>query len=70
MLAPSPSPFNEFSNDNDPHSEHDFGAFELEGQKVFWKIDYYSRDLKAGSENPADPMQTCRMLTIMLAEDY
>jgi hypothetical protein len=37
--------FNEFSNDNDPHSEHDFGAFELEGQKVFWKIDLYEREL-------------------------
>lgn len=62
--------FNEFSKDNDPHAEHDFGAFELQGRKCFWKIDYYNRDLSAGSENPADPSQTCRVLTIMLAEDY
>ena len=62
--------FTDFTKDNDPHSEHDFGAFELEGQKVFWKIDYYFRDLQAGSEDPSDPMQTCRVLTIMLASDY
>jgi hypothetical protein len=53
--------FSEFSKDNDPHNEHDFGAFELQGQKVFWKIDYYDRSLQAGSENPADPFLTCRV---------
>ena len=62
--------FTDFNPDNNPHHEHDFGSFELDGQKVFWKFDYYDRELKYGSENPADPLQTCRILTIMLAEDY
>jgi hypothetical protein len=26
---------------NDPYGEHDFGSFELAGEKFFWKIDYY-----------------------------
>jgi hypothetical protein len=27
--------FDDFSADNDPHREHDFGSFELEGEKIF-----------------------------------
>ena len=54
--------FKDFSEDNDPHGERDFGAFEHNGQRIFWKIDYYARDLMHGSENPADPKQTVRCL--------
>ena len=32
--------FDTFSADNDPYGEHDFGSFELDGEKLFWKIDY------------------------------
>jgi len=62
--------FSEFSEDNDPHGEHDFGAFEHGSDTLFWKIDYYSRDLQAGSEDPADPAVTTRVLTVMLAPEY
>ena len=62
--------FDEFTYDNDPHHEHDFGAFILDGQKLFWKIDCYDSDLKYGSEDPADPTVTHRVLTVMLAEEY
>ncbi len=62
--------FNSFTESNDPHQEHDFGSITFEGQKIFWKIDYYAHDMQHGSENPADPKQTCRVLTIMLASEY
>ena len=62
--------FDGFTPDNDPHGEHDFGAFEHEGERIFWKIDYYAPDMEHGSENPADPKQTVRVLTIMLASEY
>lgn len=62
--------FDDFTEDNDPHGEHDFGAFDHRGEKIFWKIDYYALDMKHGSENPADPSQTVRVLTIMLASEY
>jgi Protein of unknown function (DUF3768) len=62
--------FQEFSDDNDPYSEHDFGSFELVSRRFFWKIDYYDKRCEFGSDDPADPDKTTRVLTIMLAEDY
>jgi len=62
--------FDSFTPDNDPYKEHDFGAIEHEGARIFWKIDYYAPDLQHGSEDPADPKQTVRVLTIMLASEY
>src|SRR6516162_8067014 len=41
--------FSNFTGDNDPHGEHDFGSFELDGIKLFWKIDYYDQNLEYGS---------------------
>jgi hypothetical protein len=64
------STFDAFTEDNDPHNEHDFGSFEVVGRKFFWKIDYFDKTLAWGSENPADPQQTVRVLTLMLADDY
>jgi hypothetical protein len=62
--------YDDFTADNDPHGEHDFGAIEHNEQTFFWKIDYYDRAMEAGSEDPSDPEQTTRVLTIMLAEEY
>ncbi len=62
--------FEEFAPDNDPYGEHDFGAIEIAGQKLFFKIDYYDPGLEFGSEDPADPSKTTRVLTLMLAEEY
>lgn len=62
--------FNEFSADNDPYGEHDFGAFDEAGRRFFWKIDYYDPAVHFGSEDPADPSKTCRVLTLMLAHEY
>ena len=62
--------FDTFTTDNDPYNEHDFGSVVVNGQKVFWKIDYYSADLTSGSPDPSDPNETCRVLTVMLAREY
>ena len=62
--------FSNFTKDNDPHGEHDFGTFEIEGETYFFKIDYYALDLDGGSEDPADPSVTTRVLTIMRADEY
>ena len=64
--------FDDFTEDDDPHGEHDFGAFDMAGAgKVFWKIDYYAdKSCATGSEDPADPAKSFRVLTIMLDSEY
>ena len=78
--------FDAFTEDNDPHGERDFGTIYQLGdgqwtterprmcdddrERVFWKLDYYDRDLRFGSEDAANPAVTRRVLTIMLADEY
>jgi hypothetical protein len=62
--------FDEWTTDNDPHGEHDFGSFDLGGVTYFFKVDYYALDMEGGSEDPADPEKTTRVLTIMRADEY
>lgn len=62
--------FDGFDEDNDPHHEHDFGSLTWCGQTMFWKIDYYDGAMVYGSEDPADPRVTTRVLTVMLASEY
>ena len=33
--------YDDFCHANDPYEEHDFGSFEVDGQTIFFKIDYY-----------------------------
>jgi uncharacterized protein DUF3768 len=62
--------FDDFCHANDPHEEHDFGAFDADGQGVFFKIEYFDETLTYHSPDPADPSVTKRVITIMLAEEY
>lgn len=61
--------FNDFAKD-DPYGEHDFGSISHNGEKIFWKIDYYDQDGEQGSEDPSDPDVTTRVLTVMLAHEW
>jgi hypothetical protein len=62
--------FEDFNEDNDPYNERDFGSLDVCGERVFWKIDYYDKSLKYGSQEPADSSITERILTLMLASEY
>jgi len=70
MIVRRVASFSEFTPENDPHGEHDFGSFAVAGRKFFFKIDYFDAAMEFGSEDPADPAKTTRVLTIMLAEEY
>ena len=78
--------FDAFDEDNDPHGERDFGTIyqladgrwtterprvpEDERERVFWKLDYYDRQMEFASDDAADPAVTRRVLTIMLSDEY
>lgn len=78
--------FDQFTDDNDPYDEHDFGTVyrlasgqwtqhrptdpDTIAQTVFWKIDYYDNSHQFGSEEPWDALKTARVLTVMLASEY
>ncbi len=59
--------YDDFCHANDPYEEHDFGSFEADGHVVFFKIDYFDKNLTYHSP---DPSVTERVITIMLAEEY
>ena len=78
--------FDAFDDDNDPHGERDFGTIyqltdgrwtterprmrEDERERVFWKFDYYDRQMEFASDDAANPAITRRVLTIMLSDEY
>lgn len=78
--------YDAFTEDNDPHGERDFGTIyqivdgrwtterprlrDDERERVFWKVDYYDRNMRFASEDAADPSLTRRVLTIMLSDEY
>ena len=62
--------FDSFTEDNDPHGEHDFGSIDIAGLKIFWKVDNFDLEMKMHSPDPANQEVTHRVLTIMLASEY
>jgi hypothetical protein len=62
--------FSTFDGDNDPYGEHDFGSLTVEGQKLYWKIDYFDPSMLHHAPDPADRETTRRVLTILFPEEY
>ena len=62
--------FDDFTDDCDPGGRHEMGAVEIDGQKVWFKIDLYDRDYRFGGDAPADPEQTRRVLTVLFPDEW
>ena len=62
--------FDAFDEDNNPYGENDFGAFDFDGHRIMFKVDYYAKGMQAASPDPSNSAVTERMLTLMLAEEY
>ena len=56
LLLKQVQTFSNFTSDNDPYGEHDFGAIQFEGHKIFWKIDTFAdSSLTYGADDPPPP---------------
>ncbi|MEL0210746.1 DUF3768 domain-containing protein [Sphingomonas sp. ABOLE] len=53
----------------DERVERRRGEVTFQGRQIRFAIDYYDGSIEWGSENPADPDVTTRVMTIMLPED-
>ena len=62
--------FGNFTKNNNPWGEKDFGSFNFKKETFNWKIDYYDNDMKYHSPDKSNPDKTVRVLTIMKAEEY
>jgi hypothetical protein len=62
--------FDEFSEDNDPWQEHDMAFLDVDGARIFFKVDYYDPEMRHLSADASNPEITRRVLTIGLASDY
>ena len=64
--------FDNFTSNNDPYQEHDFGKIDHKGQSFFWKIDYYQdKNCEYGYDfESLNEDKAYRVLTIMLADEY
>lgn len=60
----------DFTPDNDPYGERDFGCVRYAAGTIFWKIDYYANEAcDFGSDAPHDLAQCYRVMTVMLAHE-
>src|SRR5689334_10060707 len=47
--------FDDFKADDDLHGEHDMAFLVVDGERIFFKVDYYDYALKWHSPDPSDP---------------
>ena len=62
--------YDDFNPDCDPHGWHEMGVVEIEGEKVWFKIDLYDEAYEYGSSDPTDPHFTRRVLTLLFPSEY
>lgn len=65
--------FADFNEDNDPWGDHGFAVVEIDGTRIFWKIDLYDTDYSFGAgttEDATDPEKTRRVLTLYLPSEH
>ena len=62
--------FADFNDDNDAWQEHDMAFLDVEGERIFFKVDYFDPTMRFLSSDPGNPEITRRVLTVGLAADY
>jgi hypothetical protein len=61
--------FSDFNQQNDPSSERKSGELRMDDVTYIWKIDYLDLSMTMLSDNPRDPNQTARVLSLLRADE-
>ena len=69
LVMPYVAAYTDFTPENDPYGEHDFGVVECMGQSFYWKIDYYDENYEYGAD-PLEEETVNRVLTVMHSSEY
>ena len=62
--------YDDFNEGIDPYRTHEMGAFDIEGERVWFRIDAYDERYEYGSEDPTDLSKTRRVLTILFPHEW
>jgi hypothetical protein len=62
--------FDDFTAENDPGGEHNFGKVMQDNVDYYWKISYYDLDFQSHHVNLTDPTKARRILILMKAKEY
>lgn len=62
--------YDDFTDFTDPFADHSFGVMDVNGERVWWKIDLYDENRRFGSSAPDNPARTYRVLTLLFPSEY
>ena len=62
--------FDAFDTDSDPYGWHEMGVIEISDRTVWFKIDLLDVNYAYGAEDPTDPNQTRRVMTLLFPSEY
>ena len=62
--------FDAFDSDSDPYGWHEMGVIEIGDQTVWFKIDLLDVNYAYGAEDPTNPDQTRRVMTLLFPSEY
>lgn len=60
----------QFGEEIDPCGTREMGKVEVNGNPIWFKIDYYDIDYSFGSPDPTDSTKTRRVLTILFPDEW
>lgn len=61
--------FDEFDDEGNPFQEHDFGAFDFNGQRYGFRFEYFDPSMCRGASDPTDIELTRRVLTVHRSDE-
>lgn len=59
-----------FTSEDDPEGMRDFGSISHNGRLIYWMIEHYDKDISNEADDPSNPEETTRVMSIILSTEY